>query len=390
MCIGIKLFIFAEKSIMINRILEKKLISKTKDSKAILLFGARQTGKTTLLKKLYGEKESVLWLNGDNNDTHNLLLDTSVSRFKVLFDKYNMIIIDEAQQINDIGRIIKIFTDQLPEIKIIATGSSAFDLANKTSEPLTGRKWEYYIFPLSFSEMCEHHSFLEEFRLLEFRLLYGYYPEVVSNKGHEKEILKSITDSYLYKDLLIWSNIKHSDMLIKLLQLLALQVGSEVSYNELSKSLGIDRGTVERYIDLLEKTYVIFKLSSFSRNHRNELKKAKKIYFIDNGIRNALIANFSPISIRNDIGALWENFLISERKKKLMYDNTWANTYFWRTTTQVEIDYIEEQDGQLNAYEFKWKAKKTKQSKTPASFAESYPNHSFKTISPENIEEFLL
>lgn len=375
---------------MINRILEKKLISKTKDSKAILLFGARQTGKTTLLKKLYGEKENVLWLNGDNNDTHNLLLDTSVSRFKVLFDKYNMIIIDEAQQINDIGRIIKIFTDQLPEIKIIATGSSAFDLANKTSEPLTGRKWEYNIFPLSFSEMCEHHSFLEELRLLEFRLLYGYYPEVVNNKGQEKEILKSITDSYLYKDLLIWSNIKHSDMLIKLLQLLSLQVGSEVSYNELSKFLGIDRGTVERYIDLLEKTYVIFKLASYSRNHRNELKKAKKIYFIDNGIRNALITNFSPLTIRNDIGALWENFLISERKKKLMYENTWANTYFWRTTTQVEIDYIEEQDGKLNAYEFKWKAKQTKKSKSPASFAESYPNHSFKTISPENIEEFLL
>ncbi len=376
---------------MINRILEKKLSSKNKDNKAILLFGARQTGKTTLLKKLYEEKDNILWLSGDNNDTHTLLVDNSASRYKILFGKYNTIIIDEAQHIKDIGRIIKIFTDQLTRIKIIATGSSAFDLANKTSEPLTGRKWEYYLFPLSFAEMCEHHGFLEEYRLLEFRLLYGYYPEVVTNVGQEKEILKSITDSYLYKDLLIWSNIKHSDMLIKLLQLLALQVGSEVSYHELSKELGIDRGTVERYIDLLEKTYVIFKLISYSHNHRNELKKAKKIYFIDNGIRNALIANFSPLSLRNDTGALWENFLISERKKKLNYDNLWANTYFWRTTTQVEIDYIEEQDGKLYAYEFKWKKNKNeKQIKIPRSFAETYPKHTFQLISPNNIEEFLL
>lgn len=275
-------------------------------------------------------------------------------------------------------------------MKIIATGSSSFDLANKTSEPLTGRKWEYYLYPLSFAEMCQHHGFLEEYRMLNFRLIYGYYPEVVNNKGNEKEVLKSLTDSYLYKDLLIWSNIKHSNTLLKLLQLLALQVGSEVSYNELSKEIGIDRGTVERYIDLLEKTYVIFKLSSFSRNYRNELKKAKKIYFCDNGIRNALISNFASLTLRNDVGALWENFLISERRKKLAYENIWVNTYFWRTTTQVEIDYIEEQDGQLHAFEFKWNRKSKKQIKTPLSFAESYPEHTYKLISSKNIEEFLM
>lgn len=375
---------------MIKRNIEDLLGNRKDDNKAILLFGARQTGKTTLLKNLYQGKDNVLWLNGDNNDTHELLGDMSATRYKILFASYNTIIIDEAQYIKDIGRIIKIFTDELPEIKIFATGSSAFDLANKTSEPLTGRKWEFYLFPLSFSEMCNHHGFLEEYRLLEYRLLYGYYPEVVNSAGNEKQILKSITDSYLYKDLLTWSNIKHSDMLIKLLQMLALQVGSEVSYNNLSKSLGIDRGTVERYIDLLEKSYVVFKLSSFSRNYRNELKKAKKIYFADNGIRNALIANFSPLSLRNDVGALWENFLISERRKKLSYDNIWANTYFWRTTSQIKIDYVEEKDGKLNAFEFKWNADKGKNISIPSSFSESYPEHTFQVITPKNIETFLL
>lgn len=375
---------------MIKRYIEDFLTNRKDDNKAILIFGARQTGKTTMLKKLYQGKENVLWLNGDNQDTHELLKESSASRYKVLFAPYHTIIIDEAQNIKDIGKVIKIFTDQLPEIKIIATGSSAFDLANKTSEPLTGRKSEYALYPISFSEMCNHHGFLDEYRLLEHRLLYGYYPEVINNISNEKEILKSITDSYLYKDLLVWSNIKHSDMLIKLLQLLALQIGNEVSYGGLSRNLGIEKGTVERYIDLLEKTYVIFKLSSFSRNYRNEIKKSKKIYFSDNGIRNALIANFSPLTLRTDIGALWENFLISERRKKLSYNNTWVNTYFWRTSSQVEIDYIEEKDGMLSAFEFKWNAEKAKKVKTPNSFSESYPNHTFKVITPKNIEEFLL
>lgn len=375
---------------MINRILETQITAKTNDKKALLIYGARQTGKTTLLKKLFEGGESVLWLNGDNSDTHELLGSITASRYKTLFAPYKIIIIDEAQYIKEIGRIIKIFTDQLPEIRIIATGSSSFDLANKTSEPLTGRKREFQLFPLSFSEMCGHHGALEEYRMLENRLLFGYYPEVVNNPGNEKQILKSLSDSYLYKDLLSWGNVKHSDMLIKLLQLLALQIGNEISYHELSSNLGIDKGTVERYIDLLEKTYVIFKLSSFSRNQRNELKKSKKIYFIDNGIRNALVANFSPLTLRNDTGALWENFLLSERRKKLAYDNTWANVWFWRTTTRVEIDYIEDCDGKLNAYEFKWNAKKQHRQTPPGSFSESYPNHTFSVITPKNIEEFLL
>ncbi len=375
---------------MIHRKLEDDIRKNLKDGKAILLFGARQTGKTTLLRQIFTEGEDCLWLNGDNKDTHSLLNDSSASRYKILFAPYKSIIIDEAQYIENIGRVIKIFTDQLPQIKVIATGSSSFDLASKTSEPLTGRKWEYQLFPLSFAEMCAHHGFLEEIKLLEFRMLYGYYPEVVTNKGHEKQTLKSLTDSYLYKDLLIWGNVRHSDMLVKLLQLLALQLGNEVSYTELSHNLGIDKGTVERYIELLEKTYIIFRLSSLSRNYRNELKKAKKVYFYDNGIRNALISNFSPLDLRTDTGALWENFVIAERIKKLQYDGIWANVYFWRTTTQVEIDFIEESEGRFSAYEFKWNPQKVKRLNPPEKFMSSYPGSSFKMISPANLEDFLL
>jgi uncharacterized protein len=374
---------------MISRTLEKTIAAKQSDRKALLLFGARQTGKTTLLKKLFANRDDVLWLYGDNHDTGIMLQERSAPGYRRLFASYRIIIIDEAQYIDNIGRIIKVFTDQLPELKIIATGSSSFDLVNKTSEPLTGRKWEYQLYPLSFEEMCNHHSTLEELRLLPFRLLYGYYPEVITSEGREREVLKSLVDSYLYKDLLIWSNIRHSDMLIKLLQMLALQIGSEVSYLELSRGLGIDRGTVERYIDLLEKTYVIFRISALSRNHRNELKKGKKIYFTDNGVRNALIANFSPLVLRNDTGALWENFLISERRKMLHYSGAWVNSWFWRTTTQVEVDYIEERDGGFHAFEFKWKKTDRKAPKPPNAFTQAYPDSSFQVITPANVEKFL-
>lgn len=375
---------------MFARKLEETIRADFADNKAILIFGARQTGKTTLLRNMFAGREDVLWLYGDNQDTHMLLDDHSASRYKTLFAPYKILIIDEAQYIGNIGRIIKIFTDQIPELKVVATGSSAFDLANKTSEPLTGRKRELQLFPLSFAEMCKHHNLVEELKHIPFRLLYGYYPEVLNNPGREKEVLKSLTDSYLYKDLLIWSNIKHSDMLVRLLQMLALQTGNEVSYLELSRALGIDRGTVERYIDILEKTYIIFRLSSFSRNHRNELRKARKIYFCDNGIRNALIANFAPLDLRNDTGALWENFLLSERRKFLQYNNIWANTWFWRTTTQVEIDYLEEHDGRLNAFEFKWNMLKNSRIKPPESFMAAYPGSEFNVITPENLETFML
>ncbi|MBN2729181.1 MAG: ATP-binding protein [Bacteroidales bacterium] len=375
---------------MIRRVLENKIRQKAGGNKAVILFGPRQAGKSTLMSELFSGREDILWLNGDDSETIEMFENASINRFKTIFSSYKILIIDEAQQIPDIGRKIKIFTDQIPEIGIVATGSSSFDLADKTSESLTGRKWEFKLFPLSFSEMSLHHGLHNELAMLEHRLLYGYYPEVVTNPSEEKEILQLLCDSYLYKDVLMFANIRHSDMIIKLLQMLALQIGSEVSYNELANSLGIDRGTVERYIDLLEKSFVVFRLPAFSRNLRNELKKSRKIYFTDNGIRNMLLRNFSELHLRNDVGALWENFLISERMKKNNYDGYLCNTYFWRTFSQSELDYLEESDGQLHAYEFKWNVNKAAKSKIPSAFSEMYKNADFTVISPGNVEDFLL
>ncbi|NOY95759.1 MAG: ATP-binding protein, partial [Chlorobi bacterium] len=341
---------------MITRKLEKEIEKKLFNGKAIIVLGARQTGKTTLLKKIVSQKNDVLWLNADEADTIALFENSSSTRLKAIFAGKKIVVIDEAQRIADVGLRLKLITDQIPGIQLIATGSSAFELANKVNEPLTGRKWEYRLYPLSFSEMVNHHGFLEENRLMTHRLIYGYYPEVVSNPGNEKEILKQLSDSYLYKDILMWERIKKPGKLLKLLQALALQLGSEISYNNLASLLEMDNQTVEKYIQLLEQTFIIFRLPAFSRNHRKELKRGRKIYFFDNGIRNALLANFNLPELRTDIGALWENFIISERIKYLHYNNIWANSYFWRTQDQQEIDYIEERDGILYAYEIKWNA----------------------------------
>jgi predicted AAA+ superfamily ATPase len=356
--------------------------------KAIIVLGARQTGKTTLFRQLIKNMENVLWLNADEPDTVALFDNSSSSRLKATFSGKKIVVIDEAQRISDIGLKLKLITDQIPEIQLIATGSSAFELANKVNEPLTGRKWEYKLFPLSFSEMVQHHGFIEENRLLKHRLIFGYYPEVVTNAGNEKNILKQLTDSYLYKDILMWERINKSEKLIKLLQALALQLGSEISYNNIGNLLELDNQTVEKYIQLLEQTFVIFRLPAFSRNHHKELKKGRKIYFYDNGIRNALIANFSLPELRQDIGALWENFIISERIKYLHYNNQWVNSYFWRTHDQQEIDYIEERDGILYAFEIKWNNKKD--ARLSKSFSNSYPNHQFQVINPDNYEQFLI
>ena len=312
----------------------------------------------------------------------------SSTRFKAVFAGKKIVVIDEAQRISDIGLKLKLITDQIPEIQLIVTGSSAFELSNKVNEPLTGRKWEYKLFPFSFSEMVDYHGFTDENRLMKHRLIYGYYPDVVTNQGNEKEILKQLSDSYLYKDILMWERIKKPEKLLKLLQALAYQLGSEVSYNKLANLLDIDNQTVEKYIQLLEQTFIIFRLSAFSRNHRKELKRGRKIYFFDNGIRNALLANFNLPELRTDIGALWENFIISERIKYLHYNNLWANSYFWRTQDQQEIDYIEERDGILFAYEIKWNAKK--KPFLSKSFANTYPKHEYTIINPQNYEQFLI
>jgi predicted AAA+ superfamily ATPase len=373
---------------MIVRSLEKIIRSKLKTGKAIILMGARQVGKTTLLKKLFEGDRDVLWLNGDEKDVQDLFLHSSSTRLQVFFGKNKTVIIDEAQRIQEIGLRMKLITDQIPEVQLVATGSSSFELANQINEPLTGRKWEYKMYPISFGEMVANHGLLEEKRLLPHRMVYGYYPEVVNHIGSEKEILKQLSDSFLYKDVLLLDQIQKPDGLIKLLQALAYQVGSQVSYNELSLLTGLDAKTVDKYITVLEQTYVVFRLGSFSRNLRSELKKSRKIYFYDNGIRNALIANFNQLESRQDVGALWENFLMAERKKYLEYHQQWTNVWYWRTTEQAEIDYVEEEGGKMNAYEMKWN--ENAKHKVPRLFLNTYSGSVFKVIHPGNVEEFLL
>jgi uncharacterized protein len=374
--------------IMVDRLLEKEVKLKLFKKKAIILIGSRQVGKTTILNNLFTKNPDVMWLNGDEGDVQNMFATASSDRFKALFGNKKIIIVDEAQRIENIGLRLKLITDFIPEVQLIATGSSAFELANGMNEPLTGRKWEYNMYPISFAEMVNHHGLLTEKRLLPHRLVYGYYPDVVSHQGSEIELLKQLTDSYLYKDILMLDNVKKPDKLIKLLQALAYQVGSQVSYNELSNLLDLDSKTVEKYIDLLEKCFVIFKLNSFSRNLRNELKSSKKIYFYDNGVRNSLISNFTQIENRTDVGALWENFLISERIKHLNYNKIYANYWFWRTKEQKEIDWIEEFNGQICTFEFKWNPKM--KVKTPKMFLENYENSTFEVIHKDNFEDFLL
>lgn len=373
---------------MIERSLDKLLAEKLFKGKAIVLIGARQVGKTTLLKNLVKGMDSLIWLNGDDIEVRTLLQNVSTMKLKSLLGKNKTLVIDEAQRIENIGLKMKLVTDNFVDVQLILTGSSSFDLANKINEPLTGRKWEYTLFPLSFGELANHNGTFDEIRHLPLRLVYGSYPDVVNNPGDEREILMQLTNSYLYKDILEWERIRKPDKLVRLLQALAFQVGSEVSLNELGTLVELDKNTVEKYITLLEQTQVIFRLPSLSRNMRNELKMSRKVYFHDNGIRNALISNFSDIDTRNDVGALWENWIISELRKKRHYEQDYVNTYFWRTTQQQEIDYIEEKDGHFTAYEFKWNPqKKAKMSQT---FLNAYPNTTIKTINRENFYEYLL
>jgi len=359
------------------------------DDKVIVLLGPRQSGKTTFIMDFVEKhKKNALWWNGDESDIRQILKNPTTSLLKSLIGARKLLVIDEAQRIENIGLTIKLIHDNIKGLKIIASGSSAFELANKINEPLTGRKWEYFLFPLSYREMQEYSGEVDERRLLQNRMVYGYYPEVVNNPGDEKAILLQLSDSYLYKDILTWERIQKPDRLEILVQALAFQLGNQVSYNELSKLSGLDKETVERYIVLLERAYIVFRLRSFSRNLRSELKKSRKIYFYDNGLRNAVIRNFNPIGLRNDVGALWENFLICERMKKMEYERIYANQFFWRTHDKKEIDYIEERDGKLFAFEFKWNTNKSKH-KFPKAFLSSYPENETKLITPDNFEDFI-
>lgn len=373
---------------MITRALTGRIMAELNDGKAVIILGPRQVGKTTLLKDLFGNDSGTLFLSGDEQDVRQLFQNITSTRLKAVIGDKQTLIIDEAQRIDDIGLKLKLIADYIPEVRLIATGSSSFELASKVNEPLTGRKWEYRMYPLSFGEMVKEHGLLEEKRLIPHRLVYGSYPEVVTHPGQEKDLLMMLSDSYLYKDILLLDNIKKSSGLTTLLQALAYQVGSQVSYNELGQTCGMDAKTVEKYITLLEQCFVVFRLGSFSRNLRNELKSSKKIYFYDNGIRNAIIADFSQAESRRDIGALWENYAISERVKQNAYTCHWCNSWFWRTKEQSEIDYIEESDGNLSAFEFKWNP--GARHRTPSSFLKAYPGSNLKVITPYNIEDFLL
>jgi predicted AAA+ superfamily ATPase len=326
-------------------------------------------------------------LNGDEADVRELLSNTTSTRLRSIIGAHKIIFIDEAQRIENIGITLKLIIDQIQDVQVIATGSSSLELRNIINEPLTGRKYEYHLYPLSFSELVEHHGLLEEKRLIEHRLIHGYYPEIVTTLGNEEKLLRFLADSYLYKDILTLGDIKKPALLNKILKVLALQVGSEVSFNEIGQLVNSSSQTVERYIDLLEKSFVIFQLPAYSSNVRNEIRKGKKIYFYDNGIRNSIIGNFSPLHQRTDIGALWENFLIAERLKVLSINSIKAESYFWRTTQQQEIDYIEVVQGNMSAYEFTWSSKTRK--KIPKTFTKSYPDCLTKIITSENFNEFV-
>lgn len=373
---------------MIYRKLLNIIREKLNHGKALIILGARQTGKTTILKELYKDfADKALMLNCDEPQVRSNLTNVSSSFLKQLTGNKKYILIDEAQRINNIGLTLKLITDELPDIQLIVTGSSSLDLANDINEPLTGRKFEYTLFPLSFGELIENNELIQTMGELERRLIFGSYPDVINNHGNEREILNNLTSSYLYKDLLSFKGIRKPEILEKLLIALAFQMGNEVSYTELSNTLQVDKETVSNYIYLLEQTFIIFRLSPFSRNLRNELTKKRKFYFIDNGIRNALIANYNPVDLRQDIGQLWENFLISERLKFNHYHFQYANSYFWRTHQQQEIDYLEEKSGKLYAWEFKWS--KTKRYRFPKTFLNNYPENITAIITRDNYLDFI-
>ncbi len=374
---------------MIDRTIEQNIAPLLHSQKAIIIMGARQVGKSTLLGKMLSERSDVLWLNGDDPDTQTLFQGITSTRLRTLLATYRIVVIDEAQRIKDVGLRLKLITDQVPGVQVIATGSSSFDLAGKVNEPLTGRKREFTLFPLTFAEMVAHTNLLDELRLLPHRMVYGYYPEVVSTPGDENAVLRELASSYLYRDILSLDGIGKPDKVVRLVQALAYQIGSQVSYNEVGQLIGLDPKTVERYVDILEKSYVVFRLGSFSRNLRNELKQSRKIYFWDLGIRNAVIGNLAQVESRTDVGALWENLCIAERMKQLNYRDSLANSWFWRTQQQKEIDYIEEGNGQLHTFEFKWNERKGSV-RPPAAFVTAYPDATFQVVTPTNVEEFLL
>lgn len=373
---------------MIQRLITSHIIKSCFKGKAIIIIGPRQSGKTTLLNILKEQLAgSSILLNCDEPDIRELLTDATSTQLKDIIGNVSLVYIDEAQRVKNIGITLKLIIDQIPEVQLIVTGSSALELSNTINEPLTGRKFEYILLPFSEEELIHHYSLLNEKRMLERRILFGFYPEIVTTTNDKKELLRPLASSYLYKDIFAFQEVRRSEVIEKLLEALALQIGSEVSYGELSNLLGIDFSTVTRYIDLLEKAFVIFRIRSFSRNLRTELKKSRKIYFYDTGIRNAILNNFQSLKLRADKGALWENFLVVERLKYYKFNNIDAKMYFWRTRSNAEIDLIEEKDGALSAYEFKWSP--GKRQRIPLAFEKAYPHCKSHIINQENYLDFV-
>lgn len=373
---------------MIKRTIAEGLYKRFHKGKAIILLGARQIGKSTLVEGILKQHGlDPVYLNGDEADVRELLSNPGSTRLKSIIGNNKLIFIDEAQRIPEIGLTLKLITDQLKDVQVIATGSSALDINNKTAETLTGRKFEFTLFPISFDEMVGHHGLLEEKRQLERRLVYGYYPEVINNPDEAEERIKLLADSYLYKDILLLEQVKKPVLLEKLLRALALQIGAEVNYAELAQIVASDPKTVEKYLDLLEKAFVVFKLPALNRNVRNEIKKGKKIYFFDCGIRNAILNDFKPLHNRTDIAALWENFVISERYKFIHNKNEKKFFYFWRTTQQQEIDLIEEQGNEMTAFEIKWNP--SAKMKFSTTFTDNYSVKELIRVHQKNFDEIL-
>ncbi len=372
---------------LVKRAIYDTVLASLFKGKIVVIYGARQVGKTTLVKEILQKFESdSIYLNCDESDVREALTNKTSTELKAFIGSRKLIVIDEAQRVENIGLTLKLFVDNFPEMQIIATGSSSFELSGKISEPLTGRKNEFYLYPFSIEEMLSVYSSLEIDRLLEQWMVYGMYPGIIFDNDRETRV-RELATSYSYKDVLMYQDIRNPELLEKLLRALALQIGSEVSYTELAQMMGVNKVTIENYVRILEQAYIVFRVGPFSRNVRNELKKKRKVYFYDLGMRNALINNLNPISLRNDIGALWENFLVVERLKRNSNKGIFANTYFWRTTNGKEIDYIEDANGLISGFEFKWKKEKFS---IPKEFSVGYPESSVELVNKENYRDFVV
>ncbi len=376
---------------LIERQITAQLLDAITPNKVVVLLGPRRVGKTVLLKQIIAQrKEDVLLLNGEDFSVRELLRRRSVAHYKNMLGNKRILVIDEAQKIPEIGHVLKLMVDEIKGLSVFVTGSSAFDMRTYTGEPLTGRKKTFYLFPFSEAEYRAIEDPVESIGNLRHRLVYGNYPELLHLKDQDEKAhyLQEIVNDYLLKDILAFENIRNADKILALLRLIAFQVGTEVSYGELGRQLSMSKNTVEKYLDLLAKVYVLFKVGGFSRNLRKEVTKSSKWYFYDNGLRNVITANMNPVELRNDVGQLWENYIISERIKYQTYNRLIVNNYFWRTYDQQEIDWVEERKGTLYAYEMTWNEKK--RVKVPGGWKKAYPASKFKVITPLNYGEWVV